>query len=246
MIAPVNAAVAEEAPLVIVLENFQWIDAESRAALARLPRPQRHHERDALELGTGVEARVELALPLAGRLPAIGVEFVAAGDRYEYHTTYRNVTFNPSLSADTFELDRSALPEDVEVTVFRAYETRDGLANNVSMPVPDPELPEGYALDRANHRDADPEVATLSYKKRDDERPIRIWVIEENGTGSTASNETVRVGAYNATLNEYGEVTSLEWYADGYGYSVSGPVDTETLTRIARSVAESVETTSDE
>jgi hypothetical protein len=183
----------------------------------------------------------EYLYPLAHR-----VEFVAAGDRYEYHTTYRNVTFNPSLSADTFELDRSALPEDVEVTVFRAYETRDGLAANVSLPVPDPELPEGYALDRANHRDADPEVATLSYKKRDDERPIRIWVIEENGTDSTASNETVRVGAYNATLNEYGEVTSLEWYADGYGYSVSGPVDTETLTRIARSVAESVETTSDE
>jgi outer membrane lipoprotein-sorting protein len=183
----------------------------------------------------------EYLYPLAHR-----VEFVAAGDRYEYHTTYRNVTFNPSLSADTFELDRSALPEDVEVTVFRAYETRDGLAANVSLPVPDPELPEGYALDRANHRDADPEVATLSYKKRDDERPIRIWVVKSNATGSTASNETVRVGAYNATLNEYGEVTSLEWYADGYGYSVSGPVDTETLTRIARSVAESVETTSDE
>jgi outer membrane lipoprotein-sorting protein len=174
------------------------------------------------------------------------IEFVVDGDRYEYHTIHRNVTFNPKLPSGTFELNRTELPDDVEVTVFHAYETRDGLAGNVSMPVPDPELPAGYTLDRANHRNADPEVVTLSYKARDDERPIRIWVVEENGTSSVASNETVRVGAYNATLNEYGDVTSLEWYADGYGYSVSGPVDAETLTRIARSVAESVETTSDE
>jgi outer membrane lipoprotein-sorting protein len=183
----------------------------------------------------------EYLYPLAQR-----VEFVADGDRYEYHTTYRNVTFNPSLSADTFELDRSTLPDDVDVTVFRAYETRDGLAGNVSMPVPDPDLPDGYALARTNHRNADPEVVSLSYKARDDERPIRITVVESNTTDQPATNETVRVGAYNATVNEYGTVTSLEWYADGYAYSVGGPVDTETLTRIARSVAESVETTSDD
>lgn len=174
------------------------------------------------------------------------VEFVADGDRYEYHTTYRNVTFNPTLSPDTFELDRAALPANVTVTAFYAYESRDGLAANVSMPVPDPTLPDGYELDRTNHRTADPEIVTLSYKVRDDERPIRIWVIEENGSATPASNETVRVGAYNATLSEYGDVTRLEWYADGYTYSVSGPVDAETLTRIARSVAASVETTADD
>jgi outer membrane lipoprotein-sorting protein len=183
----------------------------------------------------------EYLYPLAQR-----VEFVTAGDRYEFNTTYRNVTFNPSLSADTFELDRSTLPDDVDVTVFRAYETRDGLAGNVSMPVPDPDLPDGYALDRANHRDADPEIATLSYKVRDDERPIRIWVVESNATGQPAANGTVEVGEYEATVSEYGEVTHLEWHVDGYIFTVGGPLDTETLTRIARSVAESVETTNDE
>jgi outer membrane lipoprotein-sorting protein len=178
----------------------------------------------------------EYLYPLAQR-----IEFVAAGDRYEYRTTYRNVTFNPSLAPDTFELDPAELPADVDVTVFRAYETRDGLAGNVSMPVPDPELPDGYALDRANHRTADPEIASLSYKLRDDERPIRIWVIEENGTATAASNETVRVGDHDATVSEYDGVTQLSWYADGYSYSVSGPVDAETLTRVARSVADSVD-----
>ena len=173
------------------------------------------------------------------------VEFIVDGDRYEYHTIHRNVTFNLKLSPDTFELNRTELPDDIEVTAFHAYETRSGLAANVSMPVPDPKLPDGYTLDGATYRSSDPDVVALSYKARDDERPIRIWVVEENGTSITASNETVRVGEYDATVSEYGDVTRLGWYADGYSYSVSGPVDAETLTRIARSVAESVDASRD-
>jgi outer membrane lipoprotein-sorting protein len=169
------------------------------------------------------------------------VEFVLDGDRYEYRTIHRNVTFNPALPPDTFELDTAELPDDVEVTVFRAYESRQGLAANVSLPVPDPELPDGYVLDRATYRDDDPAAVTLSYKARDDERPIRIWVIEENGSATTAPNGTVRIGDDNATVSAYDGVTQLSWYADGYGYTVSGPVDEETLTRVARSVAESVD-----
>jgi outer membrane lipoprotein-sorting protein len=164
------------------------------------------------------------------------VEFVAHGDRYEYHTTHRNVTFNPGFSPGTFRLDRDRLPADVEETWFRSYATRDALADNVSMPVPDPAVPEGYELDRANHRSADPTVVSLEYERRGDERPIRISVnsddefVSDTGTAVTVGNDTAR-------LNHHDGVNRIDWQADGYAYAVRGPVDNETLVRIARSVA---------
>jgi outer membrane lipoprotein-sorting protein len=164
------------------------------------------------------------------------VEFVAHGDRYEYHTTHRNVTFNPGFSPGTFRLDRDRLPADVEETWFRSYATRDALADNVSMPVPDPAVPEGYELDRASHRSADPTVVSLEYERRGDERPIRISVnsddefVSDTGTAVTVGNDTAR-------LNHHDGVNRIDWQADGYAYAVRGPVDNETLVRIARSVA---------
>jgi hypothetical protein len=169
------------------------------------------------------------------------VEFVSFGDRYEYRTVHRNVTFNPDLPPDTFELDREELPDDVTVTTFRSYESRTALAENVSMPVPDPDLPDGYELDGATHRSDDPEVVSIRYKQRDDEQPIRISVLRlANDTTPRPTNGTVRVGEQNATLREFDGAPELRWRADGYSYSVSGPVEEATLTRIARSIAESV------
>ena len=169
------------------------------------------------------------------------VEFVAFGDRYEYRTIHRNVTFNPSLPPDTFELDPAELPGDVTVTTFRSYESRTALAENVSMPVPDPDLPDGYELTRTTHRSDDPELVSLTYNVRDDEQPIRLSVIRLGAdVDPRPRNGTVRVGEQNATLSEFDGEPELRWRADGYAYSVSGPVDEATLTRIARSVAESV------
>jgi outer membrane lipoprotein-sorting protein len=163
------------------------------------------------------------------------VEFVAHGDRYEYLTTYRNVTFNPDIPPGTFRFDRERLPADVEETWFRSYLTRDALAANVSMPVPDPDVPEGYELRRASHRSDDPTVVTLEYERRDDEPPVRIAVNSDDRFVSSTGT-TVDVGTHTARLNRHDGINAIDWTADGYAYSVQGPVDNGTLVRIARSV----------
>jgi outer membrane lipoprotein-sorting protein len=164
------------------------------------------------------------------------VEFVAHGDRYEYLTTYRNVTFNPELPPGTFRLDRDRLPADVEETWFRSYATRDALAANVTMPVPDPFVPDGFELDRASHRSGDPAVVSLEYERRGDERPIRVSVNDDAEFVSTTGT-VVEVGGHTARLNHHDGVTRIDWRADGYAYAVQGPVDNGTLVRIARSIA---------
>jgi hypothetical protein len=164
------------------------------------------------------------------------VEFVRHGDRYEYRTTYRNVTFNPDLPPGTFRFDRDRLPAAVEETRFRSYDSREALAANVSMPVPDPNVPEGYELDRASYRSDDPTVVTLTYERRADEPPIRIWVNDDDRYVS-ADGTAVSVGTRTAWLARANGTTWVEWTADGYGYTVQGPVDNGTLVRIARSVA---------
>lgn len=162
------------------------------------------------------------------------VEFVAHGDRYEYLTTYRNVTFDPDLPEGLFELDRDRLPPDVEETWFRSYDSRGAVAANVSMPVPDPELPDGWRFERATHRSDDPSLVTLAYQRRDDEPRIRVWIV--SGSGSVASNGNATVGSHAAALSTGEGGARVTWRGDDYGYEVRGPVSTETLLRIAESV----------
>jgi outer membrane lipoprotein-sorting protein len=165
------------------------------------------------------------------------VEFVAYGDRYEYRTTYRNVTFNPTFPPGTFRLDRERLPPDVEETWFRSYESRSAVVANVDMPVPDPFVPDGYELEGANHRSGGPEMLTLTYERRGDERPIRIVVVDETRPHEHDGNGTVEIGGHTAQLGHHDGINHVGWSADGYAYTVQGPVDNGTLVRIARSVA---------
>jgi hypothetical protein len=169
------------------------------------------------------------------------VEFVAHGDRYEYVTTYRNVTVNPDLPPGTFSFDRGRLPPDVEETWNWGYDSLSAVATNVSMPVPNASVPEGYELERANHHSGDTELLMLTYERHGDERPIRIAVSDEtrtHGNGSAAAgDETVEIGGHTAQLGRHDGINHVGWSTAEYAYTVQGPVDNGTLVRIARSVA---------
>jgi hypothetical protein len=169
------------------------------------------------------------------------VEFVAHGDRYEYRTTYRNVTFNPDFPPGTFRLDRDRLSPAVEETWFRTYNSLGAAAANLSMPVPNASVPDGYELEDANHRSGDPELLMLTYEKHGDERPIRIAVSSETrqhpGDADENENGTVDVGGHTARLGHHDGVNHVGWSTAEYAYRVQGPVDNGTLVRIARSVA---------
>ena len=163
-------------------------------------------------------------------------EFVAQGTDYEYTTTYRNVTFNPSLDPGIFRVDSDEVPDDAREVRFDNYDSASAMAEAVELPVPDPSVPEGFELDSASHRSADPEFASLRYERPDSEARISVFVFDDSA--AVTSGTPVQVGPHEARRSSTDDGAEITWVADGHSYHVSGTVGNETLTEVARSVAE--------
>lgn len=162
-------------------------------------------------------------------------EFVADGDRYEYTRTLRNVTFNPTLEPGVFRVDADEVPGGVRDVQLSNYESAAAMDEAVELPVPDPEVPEGFELESATYRSADPEIATLRYERPDAGATIRVFV---SGTETEVTSGTeLQVGPYEARRSRTNGTTTITWVADGHTYHVSGDVDADTLVAVARSAA---------
>ena len=166
--------------------------------------------------------------------------FVATGDSYEYTTTYRNVTFNPTFEPGTFQLEPDEVPDSAQQIQFNSYESRAMLATAVSLPVPDPAVPAGFGFAGATHRSVGPEVATLRYEATDGGARYRVAVFNE--TQNVTTGTLVQVGEYEARQSRTNGTVSIAWTANRTTYYVSGSpvdeIDNSTLRRVARSVTE--------
>jgi outer membrane lipoprotein-sorting protein len=162
--------------------------------------------------------------------------FTAHGDDYEYTVTFRNVTFNPSFEPGTFRVSADDVPASASEVQFREYDSAAAMADAVDVPVPEPTVPEGFSLESATHRTANPELVSLRYERPNGDDTIRIFVF------GSATNDTsgtpVEIGPYEARRSQTNDTTSIEWVADGYTFRVEGQVDVDTLTRVARSVVD--------
>ena len=163
-------------------------------------------------------------------------EFVARGTDYEYTVTYSNVTFNPTLDPEIFRVGPDEVPDDAREVRFDNYDSASAMAEAVELPVPDPSIPEGFELDSASHRSADPEFASLRYERPDSEARIRVFVFGDSA--AVTSGTPVQVGPHEARRSSTDDGTEITWVADGHSYRVSGTVGNETLIAVARSVAE--------
>ena len=163
-------------------------------------------------------------------------EFVARGTDYEFTTTYRNVTFNPTLDPGVFQVDDGEVPDDARAVRFDNYDSASAMDEAVELPVPDPAVPEGFALESASYRSTDPEVASLRYERSDADARIKIFVFAE--ATEPTSGTRLRIGPHEARRSSTDDGAKITWVADGRTYRVSGAVGNETLTEVARSVAE--------
>lgn len=158
------------------------------------------------------------------------------GERYEYTTTYRNVTFNPEFGADTFRFDASVLSANTSIIETATYDSRRQLVRNHDLPVPNPTLPEGYEFERGSYRHEDTTLVLLTYTNGTEAGTIRVAMRTE--THDAGHGRPVNLGGRTGELSQFGPQRSVSWQAAGRSYSVSGHAGNQTLLAVARSVVD--------
>lgn len=153
-------------------------------------------------------------------------------------STYRNLSFNTGVDNDTFRFDppEDATVERMDVPDVVQYDTRADVVENASVAVPEPTVPEGYELEHATLSENEGNTTvSLGYANGSDGLSVTK---RTGGPASHADAEnTTRVGDATASVNEFGERTSLSWHCGGASYSVSGPLSEDGLESIGESIA---------
>lgn len=155
---------------------------------------------------------------------------------------FEEVTFGEPIDDDLFAFDP---PADAEVREFdevtsEEYESVDAAESAVPFDLPEPDLPEGYALDSAaageNLRGW---TATLQYRNQD-ETFVTITVSEATTNSLPyGDSESVEIDGVTATITDLGEnISQIEWEDDGLVYAVNANarLPRETLIGIAESI----------
>lgn len=150
--------------------------------------------------------------------------------------THRNVTFDPEVAADAFEFDPPA-----DATVDRrttlssdTFDSVRGLDEAAPFEVSAPAVPDGYELDAARLVVTNGNAtASLSYTDGDDGR-LRASVSENPNV--ELDGETVEVDGTTATVQTFGNQTSLVWQCGDLRYSLSGTLDRDALVDAAEPV----------
>jgi len=155
------------------------------------------------------------------------------GERFETRVRYRNVSFEPGLDDSLFEFDP---PENVTVDTgvrLRSFESRAALSRNTTLPVPDPAVPDGFALEEASLTTAETTGVTLRYTNE----TARLSVTVTNEPGNFADEGTpVTVANTTARLNSIGQASFLSWSCRDRSVLVGGSVSNATLLQVAESV----------
>ena len=152
-------------------------------------------------------------------------------------STYRNVTFNPDLAADTFRFDPPANATVVEQTFTSdSFEARAGLDAATEMDLPQPEVPDSYRFASGERFSNNGTVsATLQYTNG----TANLSVIKRERLDDPVGNddgETVDLGGVEGTVDSFGDTTTVSWRCEEYAYTVLGPQSRGTLVWVARSV----------
>jgi len=157
---------------------------------------------------------------------------------------FEEVTLGEPIDDDRFAFEP---PADAELREFdemtsEEYESVDAAESAAPFDLPDPDLPEGYALDSAiageNFRGW---TATLQY--RNGEETFITITVSEAATNSLpyGDSESVEIGGVTATITDLGEnISQIEWEKEGLAYAVNAneKLTRETLISIAESIVE--------
>ncbi|MEY7848825.1 DUF4367 domain-containing protein [Natrarchaeobius sp. A-rgal3] len=150
--------------------------------------------------------------------------------------TFEEIEFNAGVEDDRFAFDP---PEDAEVVSLEditteEFETLEDASEAAPFDVAEPDVPEGYALDRASVTDdgTGGVTVTATYTDADGEY-LSLSVVADRDV--TPSGESVTVDGSEATLVD-GSLSTLYWECGDLEYTLSGDLEGEELTEIAETV----------
>lgn len=152
-------------------------------------------------------------------------EWTLDGEPVEVRTVYRNVTVNPGFDDELFNFEP---PENATVEQFDdfqtgSYDSRSALRENVSLSVPDPDIPASYNLDIARSTTGTVRSVSLQYSNETSQLVVsKAEVTNATNESSGDSGESVSIGGTEGTYQRFGQSEIVSWTCDGYRYSVTG------------------------
>jgi outer membrane lipoprotein-sorting protein len=162
------------------------------------------------------------------------------GEEFRIVSEYTNVEFDPDIPDSRFRFDP---PEDASVVDLdesqETFETRAAAAANVSLTLPDPDVPDGYELYQVGVLRG--EITTVTVFYRNDAGDV-LYVSKHSEPRSTGSAEgvTVDVGGTEARYVATDSLGTVVWScADGPQYavvSVEGSLSQTELVAVSQSV----------
>lgn len=163
-------------------------------------------------------------------------EWTSDGERFSATMTYRNVTFEPGLEDDrfAFEPPENATLVESDFPDVRTFDSVQALRDAVSMPVPDPGVPQSFDLDTA--RSTSGRFRSVSLQYSNETATLSISVMNHTASNVT-EGQRLTVDGREVVYQRFGTSQIVSWECDGWGYSVSGTaVGKNRLLEIATSI----------
>jgi len=153
---------------------------------------------------------------------------------------YRNVTFNPEISNDTFEFD---IPENATVAnnsfttniTTETYDSQDGLSTAAQRLLPEPEIPAEYRFE-AGTLIENGTRESISMRYTNGSESLLVGVRPTASGSGSGLGETIDVDGHNATIATIRSTHSLTLECGETTYSVTGAASRETIIEIAESL----------
>jgi len=158
-------------------------------------------------------------------------------------TTYHDLRFNTGVSNGTFDYTppADATIETTTMPSVQRFDSRSALADNTSVAVPDPTVPNDFALERATVTEYNG-TTSVRLQYTNDSSTLSVSATREadsatdaNGTADS-DTETVEIGDATASYQSFGSTGILSWHCGDTRYSVSGDLSKDELIETARSV----------
>jgi outer membrane lipoprotein-sorting protein len=161
------------------------------------------------------------------------------GKEFRIVSEYTNVEFDPGIPDSRFRFDPPGNATVVDLDESReTFETRAAASANVSMTLPEPEVPDGYELSRVGVLRGDITTVTAFYENGNGSVLYVSKHSEPRSTGS-AEGVTVDVGGSEGRYVATDSLGSVVWSCvDGRQYavvSVDGSLSQSEVVAIARS-----------
>jgi outer membrane lipoprotein-sorting protein len=163
------------------------------------------------------------------------------GERWRHEMTFRNVNYDVDLDADTYRFEPDSETRVVDFTeAVVQFPTREALAANVSVDLPDPEVPDGFEFSHGAAITLNTTGAQLVYVN--DSAAVIAGRYVHDGVIRPAERRAgmnTTVDGKRAFTVDLGRTSAVYVYcADGVVSAASvGPVPNETLFDVVRSLS---------